>query len=64
MKSCFTSGLQGNELSKIITGTSDVFVERTAISIGAGTALGAASAPITIPAVVISGGIAFIASLF
>jgi hypothetical protein len=70
-----TLGLAGNELSKKITGTSDVSVGRTAVSTGCGTAVGAvasgaliisgvAAAPVAIPLAVASGAVAFIASLW
>ena len=72
-------GVTGNELSKKITGTSDVSPARTAVATGTGVALGAAAAgslvvvggvvgiaaaPIAIPLAVASGAISFIASLF
>lgn len=71
-----TCGLVGNEISKSITGSSDVSVGRTAIATSSGAilgacasgaatvALGAASAPVTIPLAVVSGLAAGIASLF
>ena len=68
-------GRQGNELSKVITGTSEVSATRSAVATGAGTALGAAtaggllaagivSAPVTVPLAIASGAVSFIASLF
>ncbi len=75
-----TLGVTGNELSKKITGTSDVSAARTAVATGTGAALGAAAAgtlvvaagavgfaataPITVPLAVASGAVSFIASLF
>lgn len=68
-------GITGNEISKKITGTSEVSPERTAIATGAGVALGAAasgalivtgiaSAPVTVPLSIATGAVAFLASLF
>ncbi|WP_076418033.1 hypothetical protein [Colwellia sp. UCD-KL20] len=69
-------GLTGNELSKTITGSSDVTASRTAIAASSGivlgvcasgaatVALGVASTPVTIPLAVASGLVAGIASLF
>lgn len=68
-------GITGNEISKEITGTSEVSPERTAIATGAGVVLGAAasgalivasfaSAPVTVPLSIASGAVAFLASLF
>ncbi|MEN9432515.1 MAG: hypothetical protein RLZZ422_104 [Pseudomonadota bacterium] len=72
-------GLAGNEISKKITGTSEVSAGRTAVATGSGAALGAvaggavavgaaavgiATAPVTIPLAVAGGVIAGIASLF
>lgn len=71
-----TLGVTGNEISKKITGTSDVSAGRTAVATGAGAALGAAAAgtlvvagvaaaaPVTVPLAVAAGAVSFIASLF
>jgi hypothetical protein len=74
-----TIGLAGNEISKKITGTSEVSAGRTAVATGSGAALGAvaagtvtvgaaalgvATAPITVPLAVGGAVIAGIASLF
>lgn len=68
-------GVSGNELSKQITGTSEVSTGRSVVATGAGSALGAvasgalvvtgfATAPVTVPLVVASGLVSFIASRF
>lgn len=68
-------GLTANELSKKVTGSEETSASRTAIATGTGVALGAAStgalvvagvvsAPIVAPVAVVSGGVAFISSLF
>lgn len=69
-------GLAGNEISKSITGTSDVSVGRTAVATGSGAILGACasgaatvtlgvvSAPVAVPLAVASGLVAGVASLF
>ena len=68
-------GITGNEISKKITGTSEVSPERTAIATSAGVALGAAASgalivagvaatPVTVPLALASGAVAFLASLF
>ncbi|WP_324034655.1 hypothetical protein [Aeromonas caviae] len=68
-------GITGNEISKKITGTSEVSPERTAIATGTGVALGAAASgalivagvaatPVTVPLALASGAVAFLASLF
>lgn len=74
-----TVGLAGNEISKKITGTSEVSAGRSAVATGSGAALGAvaggavavgaaalgvASAPITVPLAIAGGAISLIASLF
>ncbi|MDT0602540.1 hypothetical protein [Thalassotalea castellviae] len=71
-----TCGLAGNEISKSITGSSDVTASRTVVAASSGAVLGAcasgaatvalglASTPVTIPLVVASGLVAGIASLF
>lgn len=74
-----TVGLAGNEISKKITGTSEVSAGRTAVAAGSGaalgaaasgalavgaTALGVASAPVTVPLAVAGAVVAGIASLF
>lgn len=70
-----TLGLTGNELSKKITGTSEVNGGRTAVATATGAVLGAAadgaiiffgasSAPIVVPLAVGSAVVAGIASLF
>lgn len=79
-----TAGLQGEKLSRVLTGTSDVSAGRSTVAAGAGallggattgavavgasavgfTALAAAAAPVVVPVAVISGGIAFIRSLW
>lgn len=75
MKKSVALGLCGNEMSKEITGTSEVSVERSVIATGAGVALGAAStgalvvagvasSAVTVPVTLISGGVAFLSSLF
>lgn len=69
------AGLAGNELSKKIVGSDDTCVERTVVATGVGGALGAAvsgavvvtglvSAPVVLPAMLVSSGIGFLASLF
>jgi hypothetical protein len=66
-------GMAGNEISKRITGTSEVSPGRSAIAAVAGTALGAAAtsalvitgvvaAPVTIPLAVASGIVSLVAS--
>lgn len=68
-------GTAGNEISKKITGTSEVSAERTAVATGAGATLGAiatgglvvtgvVSAPVVVPLAIASGIVAGIASLF
>lgn len=68
-------GMAGNELSKKITGSSEVTAARTALATGTGAALGAAaagtlvvagiaSAPVTVPLTLAAGAVSFIASLF
>lgn len=68
-------GVSGNELSKKITGTSEVSAGRSAVATGTGAALGAAaagtlvvagvaSAPVTVPLAIAAGTISLIASLF
>jgi hypothetical protein len=68
-------GVSGNELSKKITGTSEVSAGRSAVATGTGAALGAAaagtlvvagfvSAPVTVPLAVAAGAVSLIASLF
>ena len=74
-----TVGMIGNEISKKITGTSEVSAGRTTVAVGAGAAtgavvggaitvgvatLGVASAPIMIPLTIAGGMIAGICSLF
>jgi hypothetical protein len=67
-------GLAGNELSKQITGTSDVSASRTAIATSSGAVLGImvsgaaigvgmVASPITVPLALSSGLVAGIASL-
>jgi hypothetical protein len=67
-------GLAGNELSKQITGTSDVSASRTAIATSSGALLGVmvsgaaigvgmVTSPITVPLALSSGLVAGIASL-
>ena len=71
----FNLGIQGNTLSKTLTGTSEVSAGRTALATGSGAALGAAAAtglavagvaaaPVTVPLAVAAGAVSFIASLF
>ena len=72
----FSLGLAGNEMSKKVTGSSEVSAGRTAVATAAGAALGAsaagalvvvgaaAAAPVTIPLTVAAGAVSFIASLF
>lgn len=69
-------GLTGNELSKTVTGSSDVSVSRTVVATSSGAvigacatsvvtvALGTVSAPVAIPLAVASGLVAGVASLF
>ncbi|MBL1353585.1 MAG: hypothetical protein COA61_009720 [Zetaproteobacteria bacterium] len=68
-------GLAGNEVSKKISGTSEVSVGRSVVATGSGVAIGSVasgalvvagvvSAPVTIPLAVAGGAIAFVASLF
>lgn len=69
-------GVVGNELSKKITGTSEVSTERSVVATGTGAALGAAAsgalvvagaaaaAPLVVPLAVASGLVSFIASRF
>lgn len=79
IKQGLSAGIIGNEASKKITGTDEVSAGRTAVAIGAGSltgaamagavtttavALGVASAPVTIPLVVLGGVVAGIASRF
>lgn len=70
-----TLGILGNEMSKEISGTSEVSTGRSAVATGAGTALGAvaggglvvagaAAAPVVVPLAVASGLVSFIASRF
>lgn len=70
-----TCGVAGNEISKSITGTSEVSASRTVVATGSGAAVGALvstsaivalgiTAPVTVPLTVASGVIAGIASLF
>lgn len=70
-----TCGVAGNEISKSITGTSEVSTSRTIVATGSGAAVGALvssagvislgiSAPVTVPFAIASGVIAGIASLF
>jgi hypothetical protein len=67
-------GLAGNELSKQITGTSDVSASRTAVATSSGVALGImmsgaaigvgmVTSPVTVPLAISSGLLAGIASL-
>ena len=68
-------GLAGNEISKQITGSSEVSVGRSAIATGASAAMGAGaagtlvvagvvSAPVTVPLAVAAGVVGLIASLW
>lgn len=72
-------GLAGNELSKTITGTSEVSAGRTVVATGSGAlvggaaggaltvgaaAVGIAAAPIAVPLAIGGAAVAFIASLF
>jgi len=72
-------GIGGNEVSKQITGTSEVSSGRSAVATVAGgtmgavaggvlsvgaTAAGMAAAPVVVPLVVASAAVSFIASLF
>ena len=69
-------GVIGNQVSKKITGSSEVSAGRTVVATGAGAALGAAAAgtlvvagvaaaaPITIPLAVAAGAVSFVASFF
>ncbi len=75
IKKAVALGVVGNEISKEITGTSEVSAGRTVVATGSGAALGAAAAgtlvvvgaataPITVPLAVAAGAVSFIASLF
>lgn len=75
IKKAVALGVVGNEISKEITGTSEVSAGRTVVATGSGAALGAAAAgtlvvvgaataPITVPLAVATGAVSFIASLF
>lgn len=76
LKKAVTIGLAGNELSKSLTGTSEVSAGRTAIATGSGAIIGtltssvitlgvgAIAAPIALPLAVTGGLAAGIASLF
>lgn len=72
-------GLAGNELSKVITGSSEASPGRTAVAVGSGAILGASAAgavslvvggaglvaaPVTVPLAVSAAIVAGIASLF
>lgn len=74
-----TAGITGNEISKKITGSSEVSVGRTVVATGAGAVVGAAAAgtlvigaaavgiaaaPVTVPLTLASALCAGIASLF
>ena len=74
-----TIGIGGNEISKQITGTSEVSAGRTVVATAAGgaggavvagaitvgaAALGVAAAPVVIPLAVASAAVSFFASLF
>lgn len=70
-----TCGMAGNEISKSITGTSEVSASRTVVATGSGAAVGTiasgaavislgVAAPVTVPLAIASGVIAGIASLF
>jgi len=71
----FALGLSGNEISKKITGTSEVSAGRSVVATGSGAALGAAatgalvvtgfaSAPVVVPLAIASGIVGGVASLF
>lgn len=75
MNKALTCGVAGNEISKSITGTSEVSTSRTVVATGSGAAVGALvsstavislgiSAPVTVPLAIASGVIAGITSLF
>ena len=76
IKNAAALGLAGNEISKSVTGSSDVSTGRTVIATSSGAILGAcasgaatvvvgvASAPVAIPLALASGLIAGVASLF
>lgn len=68
-------GVAGNELSKVITGSSEVSLGRTVVSTGCGAAMGAAatgalvvagvaSAPVVVPLAIAAGAVSCIASWF
>ena len=69
-------GLSGNEVSKELTGTSEVSVGRTVVAAGSGAVigtlasgaatvgLGVAAAPVAVPLAIAGGVVAGIASLF
>lgn len=75
LQSAVSLGVAGNELSKTITGTSEVSVGRSAVATTAGAAGGAiatgglvvagfVSAPVVVPLAVASGAVAFVCSLW
>lgn len=75
IKETVSIGVTANELSKEITGSSEVSASRSAVATGTGAALGAAStgalvvagaasAPIVAPVAAVSAGIAFLTSRF
>lgn len=79
VQNALLTGMAGNEISKKITGTSEVCASRTVVAVGAGAAtgavasgvvvvgavsLGAVALPIVIPFTIVSAGVAGIASLF
>lgn len=78
VQNALLTGMAGNEISKKITGTSEVSAGRTVVAVGAGAVTGAVAsgtlvvgaaivgftAPITVPLTVGSAVVAGIASLF
>lgn len=76
IKKAVAIGLSGNEVSKTLTGTSEVSVTRTAVAAGSGAVigtlasgavtvgLGVVAAPAALPLAVAGGVIAGVASLF
>ena len=76
IKNATALGLAGNEISKCITGTSEVSPGRTVVATSSGAilgvcisstatmAIGAVSAPVIVPLALASGLVAGVASLF
>ncbi len=75
IKEAVSMGVVGNEMSKVITGSSESSIGRSAVATGCGAAVGAAasgalvvagfvSAPVTVPLAVATAGVSLLASLF